>query len=350
MNRNSNIYILITAFINKPNIIKMLEKYKLDKKDRKILYQLDLNARMPTTELAKKVGLSQPACHYRLENLIKKGVIKFFLTNIDYGFFGYFPYRFFCRLQNLTQEKEKHLIEFLKKSDVVPFLASCTGRYDLMFCVMAKNISELKENINQIKNKFGENFSEQQIATIIQGEFYSKDYLLEKEKRTIFDKKEFGEQIHRLNLDKKDLIILKELSNNSRISTIELGDKTKLSIDAVRYRIKNLEKNKIINGYTIYLDNSVIDSLRYKLMIQLHGANEQKEKKIIDYAKQFSNMVYVVKTFGAWDIELDFEVKSPEEFNNLLREIKNANSELIKEYQVIQLTEVFKYNHMPMKI
>ena len=32
---------------------------KLDKKDRKILYQLDINSRQTLSQLAKKVGLSK---------------------------------------------------------------------------------------------------------------------------------------------------------------------------------------------------------------------------------------------------------------------------------------------------
>ena len=196
--------------------------YNLDSKERKILHELDMNARIPTTALARKVGLSQPACHYRVNSLIKKGIIKFFLANIDYGFFGYFPYRFFCRLQNLTEAKENEMINYLKSHEFVPFLASCTGRYDLMFCVMAKNISELKAVLNEIKNKYGEFFSEQQTATLITGVFYPRDYLLKKEKRVKFAEKEFGEQSKRPRLDKKDLRILKAISNSCRISSLEL--------------------------------------------------------------------------------------------------------------------------------
>jgi DNA-binding Lrp family transcriptional regulator len=323
--------------------------YKLDLKDKKILYELDIDSRIPTTKLAKKVGLSQPACHYRLNNLISKGVIKFFLANIDYGFFGYFPYRFFTKLQNITEEKEKELINYLKNHEFIPFLSSCTGRYELMFCVMAKNISGLKNTVNEIKNKYGEYFIEQQIATIISGEFYPRDYFLGKDKRARILEKEFGEQTNRPKLDKKDFMILSEISNDCRISSLELSEKIKLSLDAVRYRLKNLEKNKIINGFTVYLDNELINQLRHKIMIQINGPNEEKENKIIGFARQFSNVVYSVKTFGAWDLELDIEVDTPEKFNKILREIKNNCPGIIKEYNTIQLTTVHKYTHLPMK-
>jgi len=324
--------------------------YKLDIKDRKILYQLDLDARIPTTLLAKKVGLSQPSVYHRLNNLIDGEAIKFFLSNIDYSAFGYFAYRFFCRLQDLTIEKEQELIKHLQNHEYVPFLASCTGRYDLMFCLLAKNPQELKKLITEIKNKFGIYFSEQQNAILITGAFYPRDYLLGVDKRKTVEKKEFAENVFANKLDKEDLIILKELSKDCRISFVDLAKKINLSLDTVRYRMKNLQKSKILNGNTIYLDNKVLNQSRYKIMIQLRGTTEQKENQIITFAQSFANVVYAVKTFGVWDLELDVEVDDAEKFMQILREIKNKNSDLIREYQTIRLTEVYKYNHLPMNV
>ena len=74
-----------------------------------------------------------------------------------------------------------------------------------MFCVFAKNISQLRKTLNEIKNKYGKYFSEQQTATIISGEFYPRDYLISKEKREKVLRKEFGEQTKRPKSDKEDV-------------------------------------------------------------------------------------------------------------------------------------------------
>ena len=54
----------------------------LDIKDKKILYELDKNSRIPLSQLSKKVQLNEQTVHYRVKNLIKKGIIK----NIIYSF------------------------------------------------------------------------------------------------------------------------------------------------------------------------------------------------------------------------------------------------------------------------
>ena len=324
--------------------------FKLDLKDRRLLFELDINARISTTALAKKAGLSQPSCHYRLNRLINKGTIKFFLTNIDYGFFGYFPYRFFCRLQNLSEEKEKEMIEYLKKHEFIPFLASCIGGFDLMFCVMAKNMSSLKETLSEIKNRYGEHFSEQEIATLVSGKFYARKYLLGQREKGSLHEKAFGTHSQQAKLDEKDLLILKAVSNNCRVSSVQLAKKAKISLDAARHRLKRLENAGIINGYTIYLNNPFLGQLRYKIMFRLRGCTEKKENALIASARSFPQTVYSVKSFGAWDLEIDLETQNAEQFTKILREIKNKNSSIIKEYQTIQLTNVYKYNHLPMNV
>jgi len=43
--------------------------YELDLKDKKILYELDINSRQPNSEIAKKVGLSKQIVGLRIKKL-----------------------------------------------------------------------------------------------------------------------------------------------------------------------------------------------------------------------------------------------------------------------------------------
>lgn len=56
---------------------------ELDIIDRKIIYVLDFDARMSLTQLGKKVGISKQVAKYRIESLVKRGVIKGFYTDAN---------------------------------------------------------------------------------------------------------------------------------------------------------------------------------------------------------------------------------------------------------------------------
>ena len=55
-------------------------------------------------------------------------------------------------------------------------------------------------------------------------------------------------------LDNKDLKILEVLKVNSRLSTQKIAKKTLIPITTVHNRMKKLEKEGIIKGYTVILD------------------------------------------------------------------------------------------------
>lgn len=56
---------------------------KIDTTDRRILVALQKQGRMSNSELADKIGLSPSACHRRVQQLEKSGVIKNYVALLD---------------------------------------------------------------------------------------------------------------------------------------------------------------------------------------------------------------------------------------------------------------------------
>ena len=56
---------------------------KIDLKDKKILFELDLNSKITYSALSKKVGLKQETVRYRVKRLQDEGIIYRFITIID---------------------------------------------------------------------------------------------------------------------------------------------------------------------------------------------------------------------------------------------------------------------------
>lgn len=59
-------------------------------------------------------------------------------------------------------------------------------------------------------------------------------------------------------MDRFDYLILMELQNDGRISTAELGRKIGLSTTATKERIKKLEQEGVIKGYTAIIDGDKV--------------------------------------------------------------------------------------------
>ena len=78
----------------------------LDLKDKKILYELDVNSSATMKKIGKNVQLSQQSVEKRINKMIQNKVINSFQTIIAYHKLGYTVYTLYLRFQNTTIEKE----------------------------------------------------------------------------------------------------------------------------------------------------------------------------------------------------------------------------------------------------
>jgi DNA-binding Lrp family transcriptional regulator len=97
-----------------------------------------------------------------------------------------------------------------------------------------------------------------------------------------------------MNLDETDKKILKNLIVDARLSARQLALKLGMSTVTILTRIKKLEKEKIIKGYTALLDH---EKLGYNLtaIIEIIA----KKDKIIDIEEELAKMENVC---GVYDI------------------------------------------------
>ncbi len=320
---------------------------KLDLKDRRILYELDCNSRQPNSEIAKKVGLSKQVVGFRIKRLIEEKIISSFYSVIDISKLGFTIHKNFLRLQNLDREKEKELINFLVNHPNVVWVASCDGKFDLTFGTWAKDMAFLEKTIAELNKKFREYIAERQIATIIRGDYFIRDYLINKKEPSAYRQSFFGAIPSPVRMDENDWKILSALGKNSRTTAVEITKEVKLSADAIAERIKKLEKSGVIRHYNIVPNESKYPYLHYKVLIGFRNVSEDRELSLREYCRINPNIVYIVKSLGPWEFEIDLEVETAEQFREIMMDIKTKFSDILKDYSALNIYQVHKYNFCP---
>ena len=321
--------------------------FKLDLKNKKILYQLDINSRQSNAEIAKKVGLSKQVVGLRIKRLIDEKVISGFYAIIDISKLGFAVHKNFLRLQNIDAKKEKELLNYLINHPDVVWIASCDGKFDLAFGTWATNMAYLEKTLTEVNMKFGEHIAEREIASIIKGDYFIRDYIIDKKEASAFRESSFGSIPAIIKMDKYDWGILFELGKNARSSAVEIAQQIKLSADAVGERIRKLEKYGVIRHYNIIPNEAEYPYLHYKILIGFRTISEPRKKALFEYCRMNKNIVYTVKALGPWDFEIDIEVESVEKFRKIMMEIKSEFSDVIKDYSALHIYQVHKYNFCP---
>jgi len=141
-----------------------------------------------------------------------------------------------------------------------------------------------------------------------------------------------------MNLDKKDKKILTALDENSRYTNSQLAKKVQLSKPAIEYRLKRLNKNKIIfNHYTV-INFTKLGYSQYKIYFKFQNTSPTDEQKITDYWTKEIKTVWVGQCRGRWDLAVSILAKSNFEFGQALSTFMNKFSKFILEKDIL-LTE-----------
>lgn len=319
---------------------------KLDKRDWKILYELDKNSRQTYSQLAKKIQLSQEAVRYRINQLTKDKIIQKFFTVIDSSKLGFAYYKILLKLHNSNEKKIQSLIEYLSKDKNICWLASLDGNYDIGFVVKADNILALNNVLEELNKKFSSIINKQAFSINMLGEYLSRDYLIGN-KRAYKNEPSYSVKFEKANLDETDIKIIKSLTEDARETAVNISTKLGLSADTILQRKRKLEKTRVIKNYTIILNHSALNQIHYKVFIYLNNFSPEKISKFLDYCRTESRVVYIIKALGDWNYELDIEAENIEQYRKIMMEITNSFSNIIKDYNSVIVRKIHKYNLYP---
>jgi Lrp/AsnC family leucine-responsive transcriptional regulator len=330
-------------------IVDIHKNMELDKKDKKILYELDKDSRQPLSKIAKKVNLSREAVLYRLKKYQTEGIIRDFLTVIDLAKLGFYHNKVYLKLHNIREEEEKEMIQYLCRNPFVSWVSNCDGKYSLIFAVKSRDIIELNRILQDINNKYWKFIMDQDTTSIVSAHHFYRDYLIG-EKATTERIIQWGGREEKIKLDEINIQILEELSKNTRVNAAEIASKLNISSDAVLQRIRQLEKSGVLEHYMMWPNVNKIAGLYYKVLVSLHNLTEEREKQMISYCLQNPNIIYVVNTLGPWQFEMDIEVKSLQEFRSIVRDFLNTFSEIVSDYTSLNIYEEYKFRFFEKEI
>jgi len=315
----------------------------IDEKDKKILRELEENARQTDSSIAKKIRLSKQVTNYRIQKMIESNVISNFYTVVNVGNLGLTTYYLFIELQKINKEKEKKLIEKINSLDEVGWLISCIGKWDIILNINESSILNFEKSLNQIIKICELYLHDYKFTILSEAEHIGYKFLGSKRYTPLYQ----GERDKSFKLDVTDEKILRILSQNARINLISLSKKTKIPAHVLNYRIKKLIKSGIIEGFKPKLNINKLGYQWHLLLINLSVMDEENKRELIEFCKFHKNVYYITSTIGDYNLMLDIHIKSTEELTRILKDIQDRFSNLIKTYESVMVSEEFKIDYIP---
>ena len=211
---------------------------ELKESDKKLLACLDYMDRSSVSKIAKASRLTRKQVEYKLKKYLKEGIIKKFMTSVDYSKFGYANFVVllakFDKSSNLGWIKEK-----LNEDKNCISFGEIIGKYDLFINLIFKDDLEMDNYLNKIIANEKNPVLDYYVLRPYLIEKYPRKFLwseIKKEKKILIQ----GSNSSPRKLDKIETEILKILEKNGRERIIDVAKKLNISSELALYKIRKL--------------------------------------------------------------------------------------------------------------
>jgi len=135
---------------------KKTRRKKLDRTDCKIMEVLNKNSRASYAEIAEKIGLSANGVKKRIKNLEDSKMIEKYSITLNFKKLGFEWYGIQLKLAKFEQELNASIRQFFRSHPRIIFYYKYLGPWDYDIGFMARDSTELKNFINELRAKFPE--------------------------------------------------------------------------------------------------------------------------------------------------------------------------------------------------
>ena len=126
----------------------MESNYQIDNIDRGILSELMINAKVPYTEIAKKLIVSAGTIHVRMKKMEEAGVVKNSRLHINYELLGFDLTAFL----GIYLEKGSTYTDVIQQLNLIPEIVEAhytTGVYSIFAKIRCKNTKHMRQILNE---------------------------------------------------------------------------------------------------------------------------------------------------------------------------------------------------------
>jgi len=312
---------------------------KLDLKDRKILYELDIDSRQSFRSIGRKVGLSKDIVASRVKKLQERGIIKRFYIRYDPLQLGLNILRFYFKFQYATPDIKKEIINHFMNYDYVDTLFSTEGSYDLGVIMNVDKISDIYPFWRKTLEKYGDYFAKQIFSVYMGESAYGQSFLLDETEAS--DRSPSHHNLGIVEIDDLDLKILKLLVSNSRMSTLDIAKKLNSNVTTIHKRIKRLVDLKVILAFSVELD---LHKLGYQIWkVDFYLSEYSKSNQIVKYIEKNPLFYAVDYTIGYADLEFEIHVRNINQLYNIIEDLHTKFPKIIRSYTHFSVVKVYKW-------
>jgi len=156
-----------------------------------------------------------------------------------------------------------------------------------------------------------------------------------------------GGDVSDIALDELDYEILGVLTKNARKSYREIGAALGVSPKVVKYRMQRMFDAGVILGFDIMLNHRMLGFTHHKIFLKLANISTESVDRVIGHLLKLTNTTYITKSIGFSDLEFEVMVRDNSELHAILKDVRYAFPDLIREESSLIVSSETYGNYLP---
>jgi DNA-binding Lrp family transcriptional regulator len=154
----------------------------------------------------------------------------------------------------------------------------------------------------------------------------------------------------RMKLDRLDIRILHELQKNGRITNVELADLVHLSPSPCLMRVKKLQKEGYITGYSAQIDIAKLgQTLTVFTEVTLKNHRQIDFARFQQTTQKIDEIIECHLISGGYDYLLKFVTAGISHYQEIMERLTDSDAGIDKYFSFIVLKSPFVKAHLPLK-
>jgi DNA-binding Lrp family transcriptional regulator len=310
-------------------------KIGIDAFDKRILQELERDARAPAAEIGRRIRLPKTTVGYRISKLEESGFIQGYRAFLNPAAFGSKYYLVSVKLKDVSSDAVNKVVERIKDLPSCTKVVNVEGQHSLLVLAMADSSRALKSFLVLLLEACGPRLEDYVINEVTKIERFAPYLDNSGEKPSEWSATADLEEYKNISIDDTDRKIIGIITKQARKDLVNIGRETGVDWKVAKYRLQKLEKNGAIAAYCAQLDIRKLGQKSMILTVRLR--DPLQSRRIIDYFDRAGICAMAYETLGKYDLVLELRAGKEEMLKAVLDSFKTA---FLKQYLGIEISHV----------
>lgn len=318
---------------------------KLDDLHKRTLANIELNAELPDSELARGLSSSSQKIRRIVDKLSNLKIIKL-SPFIDPFVLGYRLINVFFSANSGSKASKERTLNSIRNHPQISWGAEIGGKFQFGICVLARSSIEVVKVLEELQLSSPLVLKDREIVeqlsfTMFPGKFLSPKIigntsLCRAHTPNIF------------NADPLDYDILNSLISGTE-SAREIARRLGKPASSIDWRVNRLRDTGVFKGFIYKRISGALGTLEFMVSLSVNRRGTKLRNALYSFCQSDPHVIFFIELLGAWDFELRLEVESVEEATETCEQLKHQFQDSISNLEIVPIMGRIKSVGLPLK-